>query len=53
MDIKQYLLGLQQKIAEGLKLSAKKLLEAKKKNNGKLAACRDGKIVVLNASEIL
>lgn len=52
MDTKQYLLELQQKIAEGLKLSAKKLLEAKKKNNGKLAVYRDGKIIVFNASEI-
>lgn len=52
MDTKQYLLDLQQKITEGLKLSAKKLLEAKKKNNGKLAVYRDGKIVILNASEI-
>jgi hypothetical protein len=42
----------QQKITEGLILSAKKLLETKKKNNGKLAIYRDGKIVVLNASEI-
>ena len=52
MGTKEYLLELQQKIAEGLKLSATKLLEAKKKNNGKLAVYRDGKIVVLNASEI-
>jgi hypothetical protein len=52
MDTKEYLLDLQQKITEGLKLSAKKLLEAKKKNNGKLAVYRDGKVVVLNASEI-
>lgn len=52
MDNKEYLLDLQRKITEGLKLSAKKLLEAKKKSNGKLAVYRDGKIVILNASDI-
>lgn len=52
MDKKQYILELQEKIKEGLKLSAKKLLEEKKKNDGKLAVIRDGKVVVLNASEI-
>ena len=52
MENKEYLLDVQRKITEGLKLSAKKLLEAKKKSNGKLAVYRDGKIVILNASDI-
>ncbi len=49
---KQYIIELQQKIVEGLKLSAKKLVEAKKKNNGKLAVYRDGKVVIINAAEL-
>jgi hypothetical protein len=52
MDNKQYLIELQQKIVEGLKLSAKRLLEAKKKNNGKLAVYRDGKVMIIPASEL-
>jgi len=49
---KEYLIILQQKIVEGLKLSAKKLVETKKKNNGKIAIYRDGKVIVINASEL-
>lgn len=52
MDNNQYLLELQQKITEGLKLSAKKLLESKKQNNCKLAIYRDGKIIIIKAAEI-
>lgn len=49
---KEYLITLQQKIVEGLKLSAKKLVETKKKNNSKIAIYRDGKVVIINASEL-
>ncbi|HEY0298744.1 MAG TPA: hypothetical protein VGB84_05945 [Arachidicoccus sp.] len=49
---KEYLIILQQKIVEGLKLSAKKLVETKKKNNSKVAIYRDGKVVIINAAEL-
>ncbi len=49
---KQYIIELQQKIVEGLKLSAKKLLEAKIKAGSNMAIYRDGKVVVIKASEL-
>jgi hypothetical protein len=41
-----------QKIAEGLVLSNKRLIETKIKNNGKLAYSKNGKVVVVNAFDM-
>ena len=43
---------LRNKIIEGLNKSAKLLLETKKKNNGRLVIFNDGKIEVINATDI-
>lgn len=43
---------LHQKILDGLTISAKNLLEEKKKTNGKLVLGIDGKVVVVNARDI-
>lgn len=43
---------LQNKIVEGLKISSKKMIENKKKINGKIVVYADGKIQILNAVDI-
>lgn len=43
---------LQQKIIQGLGASYQRLLEEKKKSNGKLALYIDGKVQVINARDI-
>lgn len=44
---------LTQLIAEGLKLSFKKLLIEKAKEDGELIFCEDGKIIRVKAKELL
>ncbi|MCR4030828.1 MULTISPECIES: hypothetical protein [Flavobacterium] len=43
---------LQHKIIEGLKVSSKKMIENKKKSNGKIVVYADGKIQTINAVDI-
>jgi hypothetical protein len=43
---------LRNKIIEGLKLSSKKMIEDKKKINGKIVVYADGKIQTINARDI-
>jgi len=43
---------LQSKIVEGLKVSSKKMIENKKKINGKIVVYADGKIQTINAVDI-
>ncbi|MWB94394.1 hypothetical protein GON26_08470 [Flavobacterium sp. GA093] len=43
---------LQHKIVEGLKVSSKKMIENKKKINGKIVVYADGKIQTINAVDI-
>lgn len=43
---------LQNKIVEGLKISSKKMIENKKKINGKIVVYADGKIQTINAVDI-
>lgn len=43
---------LQHKIVEGLKVSSKKMIENKKKTNGKIVVFSDGKIQTINAIDI-
>lgn len=43
---------LQYKIVEGLKISSKKMIESKKKSNGKIVVYADGKIQTINAVDI-
>jgi hypothetical protein len=49
---KAKIIELQNKIVEGLKISAKKLIEDKKKINGKIVIYKEGKIQVINAVDI-
>ena len=43
---------LQHKIVEGLKVFSKKMIENKKKTNGKIVVFADGKIQTINAVDI-
>ncbi len=43
---------LREKLNRGIALSRKRLIEETKRNGGSLVIARDGKIVVLNASEL-
>jgi len=43
---------LQHKIVEGLKVSSKKMIENKKKINGKIVVYADEKIQIINAVDI-
>lgn len=43
---------LRDKITDGVKLSAKKLIEAKKKVDGQLVYSINGEIVIVNARDI-
>ncbi len=49
---KEKIAELQNKIVEGLKISAIKLFETKLKNNGTFAIYHEGKIKTLKASEL-
>ncbi len=43
---------LREKLNRGIALSRKRLIEETKRNGGSLVIARDGKIVVLSASEL-
>ncbi|MEX1002015.1 MAG: hypothetical protein WDZ35_07860 [Crocinitomicaceae bacterium] len=43
---------LSQRILAGVKLATKKMLEAKSKNNGEVVLIKDGKVVVVPASQV-
>ncbi|MEA5401733.1 MULTISPECIES: hypothetical protein [Arcicella] len=49
---KNEILALQDKIVEGLKISSKKMIENKKKNNGKLVIFNNNQIKTINAKKI-
>ncbi len=49
---KEEAIVLRNKITEGIKLSAKKLIEAKKKVDGQLVYSINGEIVIVNARDI-
>ncbi|MEA5260700.1 hypothetical protein VB264_23075 [Arcicella aquatica] len=49
---KYKILELQNRIVEGLKVSASKMIEAKKKNNGNLVIFNDNKIKIINAKKV-
>jgi hypothetical protein len=49
---KEKIKELQHKIVEGLKISSKKMIENKKKINGKIVVFADGKIQTINAVDI-
>lgn len=49
---KAEIIELQKKIMDGLVLASQKMLEAKQKNNEKLAVYHNGKIQVIKAADI-
>ena len=47
------IIELRGKILKGITLAIEKLIQAKQKNNGELVFSKDGKIVFINANDLV
>ena len=47
------IIELREKILKGISLAIEKLIQSKQKNNGELVFSKDGKIVFINANDLV